>query len=519
MRNSGLLNTSLPSYIVASIAVMLSPGAAAQDNPHVPEYGNRATAALSLKEEESLAQLLLAELQREPLSIQDPIADEWLYDLIGRLRQGQLAAAGRQFHSVILLDPRLNAFAVPGGVFGFNYGLFRLADEEAQFAAVAAHEIAHVTEQHFARSNLSKKDSARGSALSVFAAILGGISFGPAVGFAGLFSSLAKQQQDALSFSRLAESEADVRGFRMMEAANYDLDGPADMFATMLRNIGDERYRLPGYLSSHPLTSDRVNKMRTLATSAQERGLKGRKDSERYQLVRRRLDSVVSPLDLLQSSLSDLEKADTNHDRRIATYGLAMAHWRLGRYQSAIDLLAALMEDDQINLLFPASMVEIMRDAGQPGDAVSAGLDALELAPGNYPLALATASASREIGRTSEALVLLKSIHPHWQSQPAVLLEYTRVHEASGNLFAFKRSQADYLASLGHYDQAIRELIRLLPLANNYPEVYVAVEGTISELAELQKQQRALLGPPRNGATGALSRTPASAQADAPPGR
>jgi len=47
-------------------------------------------------------------------------------------------------------DPTPNAFALPGGKVGVNTGLFDVAENEAQLAAVMAHEVGHVVAQHSA---------------------------------------------------------------------------------------------------------------------------------------------------------------------------------------------------------------------------------------------------------------------------------------------------------------------------------------------------------------------------------
>jgi len=50
------------------------------------------------------------------------------------------------FHVVNVAD--INAFALPGGSIFVNLGTIQAADDEAQLAAVMAHEISHVVLQH-----------------------------------------------------------------------------------------------------------------------------------------------------------------------------------------------------------------------------------------------------------------------------------------------------------------------------------------------------------------------------------
>ena len=75
-----------------------------------------------------------------------PITDE----LVKRLKQGpQLAPYN--INLVIPNNRQFNAFAIPGGVIGINLGIFLLAESEGEFASVVAHELAHLSQEHFLR--------------------------------------------------------------------------------------------------------------------------------------------------------------------------------------------------------------------------------------------------------------------------------------------------------------------------------------------------------------------------------
>lgn len=58
------------------------------------------------------------------------------------------AADGPGLRFVVLLDPTLNAFAMPNGWIGVHTGLLTRLENESQLAAVLAREIAHVTHRH-----------------------------------------------------------------------------------------------------------------------------------------------------------------------------------------------------------------------------------------------------------------------------------------------------------------------------------------------------------------------------------
>ena len=69
-----------------------------------------------------------------------------------------LESSKKAFEVLVIEDNNLNAFAAPGGIIGINAGLFRYSDNEAQFASVVAHELAHLSQRHFARQVLESSD-------------------------------------------------------------------------------------------------------------------------------------------------------------------------------------------------------------------------------------------------------------------------------------------------------------------------------------------------------------------------
>src|SRR6185312_17108028 len=73
-------------------------------------------------------------------------------------------------------DEEVNAFALPGGFFYVNSGVILAADDEAEFAGVMAHEIAHVCARHATR-NLTKSEITQYASLPL-------IFFGGPVGYA-----------------------------------------------------------------------------------------------------------------------------------------------------------------------------------------------------------------------------------------------------------------------------------------------------------------------------------------------
>ncbi|MUG91433.1 M48 family metalloprotease [Scytonema sp. UIC 10036] len=139
----------------------------------------------------------------------------------------------------VVQDDSINAFATAGGYVYVTTGLLRAADNEAQLAAVLAHEIGHIASRH-------SIEQMRQTAITRGLANAAGLDRSTAV---QLGVELALQRPR----SRKDEYEADRRGIQTLARAGYD---PRAMIAFLqkLRNQPTP----PTFLSTHPAPDDRI---------------------------------------------------------------------------------------------------------------------------------------------------------------------------------------------------------------------------------------------------------------------
>jgi predicted Zn-dependent protease len=155
----------------------------------------------------------------------------------------------------VLDSPIVNAFALPGGFIYITRGLMAVANDEAELAAVIAHEIGHVTGRHSAARYSSGMLTQLGA--TVLSAAVGRADVSRAV---GLGSNLYMS-----SYSREQEHEADMLGVRYLARAGYDTMAMSDFLNNMeryqqaeSRAVGKAGSNTPSYFSSHPPTPERV---------------------------------------------------------------------------------------------------------------------------------------------------------------------------------------------------------------------------------------------------------------------
>ena len=144
-----------------------------------------------------------------------------------------------------------NAFALPDGTIIFTDEMVRLANHDDELVAILTHEIGHVVHRHGLRTII--QDSLLGFALLAIT--------GDAAGSSELFLGLPVLLTQ-LAYSRTFEREADNYALDYLRAN----DIPPIHFAHLMRRIeqttpphskGSEP-KWSGYLSSHPLTTERI---------------------------------------------------------------------------------------------------------------------------------------------------------------------------------------------------------------------------------------------------------------------
>ena len=153
-----------------------------------------------------------------------------------------------EFH--VVNDASVNAFALPGGFIFVTRGLLTYINDEAELATVVGHEIGHVTNRHsvqqISKGQLATLGLGLGSILSSDVAKYSGVA---SQGLQVLF----------LKYSRDAESQADMAGFRYALGQNYDVREMSSVFHTLDRvDQSSGGGKLPNWLSTHPAPADRV---------------------------------------------------------------------------------------------------------------------------------------------------------------------------------------------------------------------------------------------------------------------
>ena len=302
----------------------------------LPTLGDGSSRIVSPAMEKQIGRQFLKQINAVLPTIDDPILKYYVETQIADL--AQYSQLKEKVLEVVLIDsPAVNAFAAPGGVVGVNLGLLLTAEDVHEYSSVMAHELAHLSQRHFARGIEEQREAMLPTMASMIAAIAIGMAAGGDAGLAAMSASQAAAQSSQLRYSRSRETEADRIGMNTLVNAGLDPDGMARMFDRMGRAY---RYssKPPEFLLTHPLTERRVADAKTNALKYPPRQYE---DSPDYTLARMR--AVVHYADSPEVAVKHFRKevAD-NPDSAAAQYGLALALSRAGEHDEAVPLADAL---------------------------------------------------------------------------------------------------------------------------------------------------------------------------------
>ena len=458
----------------------------AQNNSQIklPELGDRVSGAVSSAQEKAIGEAFLKQAYAQAPLINDSLIQEYTELLVFRLSE-KSKVQDRYFNVLLIDDPSLNAFAAPGSIIGVNGGLFLEAENEGQFASVMAHELAHLSQRHFARNVLRSQDSSLSSALVLVSSIaIALITNQPQA----IIGGSAFMQQENLRYSRLFEKEADRVGFTNLVASGYDPYTMGEMFENMNRMKRYYGEAPPEFLLTHPVTSSRVNDAFNAAESIDVSGSK--KDSLDYSFIRSRLKVYYEKIPA--SSVSYFKDAFKKSNLPSDHYGLALALNKNNEFENSISVINDLIDRFPKNLILNTTRVEIYLNAGLYQEASNHVDEFLSISPGNYPLTITKAKILNETGEYFAAEELLREQLLKRNGDPYLWLLLSDIQRDGKNVVGYYQSKAEYHFLLGQYEEAISQLEFALQLTKNNFQVSESVMTKMIDIKNIINNSRGL---------------------------
>ena len=317
---------------------------------------------------------------------------EFMNDL-GNVLVERLGEQPFDYRFRVLVNPELNAFAVPGGYVYFHTGTLLTVGGVEELAGVLAHELAHVKGHHQARL-------AQEIAIPNLLATLAGLAAGVAAGNAGpMIAAQGLNVALQLQYTRAYEDEADRVGAIFLNRAGYTTEGMVRFFERiLLEKEKMPEQQVPPYLYSHPQIESRIEVVRALGQKLKPTTEPPRLD-DRFHEMQARLAYLVAKR---RTSMGDVAPYDRAKAQPLLD--AASARRDAGDVTGA---LAKLVEAEQVEPLDPRVGVlrgDILAAAGRPADAAVAYRRAIRLDPNPPAVLLSLARAYRDAGDRREAI-------------------------------------------------------------------------------------------------------------------
>ena len=176
----------------------------------------------------------------------------------------------------LLRTPYFNASMAPNGMMQVWSGLLLRAANEAQLAAVLAHEIGHYLRRH---SLERLRDTRSKSALAQFLGMAFGVAGAGSVGQIAQLGVMAS----LFSFSRDNEREADAIGLELMHRAGYDAAEASKVWAQLIDENAGEDSGGTLLFATHPAADERRRTLAAAAGQLKTAGATGEAYAERYR--------------------------------------------------------------------------------------------------------------------------------------------------------------------------------------------------------------------------------------------
>lgn len=282
----------------------------------------------------------------------DYVADPKLTEYVAHVGKKLAAVSDRPqlpYEFSVLDNTIPNAWALPGGKISINIGLLVNLQNEAELAAVLAHEIVHSAARHGAQA-MQRAAFLQTGLMGLSAAIEGQAYEGAVMQGANIGAGLITTK-----YSRSAELEADKYGIKYMEKAGYDPEAAVtlqEMFVKL-----EEQHNttwLDGLFATHPPSEERVKANEATASGYPKGGYIGEKE---YQRAISRLTKTKPAYDAMdrgykllfrgdpQAALEQAEKAIGIEPREGHFYNLqGKSLVMLRRYKEALSAFDTAIE-------------------------------------------------------------------------------------------------------------------------------------------------------------------------------
>ncbi|MBI3561915.1 MAG: M48 family metallopeptidase [Gammaproteobacteria bacterium] len=452
------------------------------DSP-LPDIGQSGASLLTPAEERRTGEAVVRNIRQAGGIIEDPQLTDYINYLGAQLLPYADNPDQNRFQFFIVDDNSINAFALPGGFIGVNYGLILASESESELASVIAHEIAHVTQRHYARAY----EHASNTQLPVLAALIAAIilgSKGNELGQAAVTSAAAGTLQQQINFTRHNEEEADRIGIQLLAKAGFDATAMAGFFDKLDKQSRLQGENVPNFLRSHPVNTQRITDAQSRA--AQYPKAKPR-DTLSYQLMRQRLLALTAsnPETVLAQCDKELNSEKNPVLSQPSRYGEALLLIRLKKYAQAENEIHRLLNLQPQRIAYLLADAEILAKNNRLPEALNFYESILKLYPTNAAIIHDYVAALLRAQRADTAKNVLTQYMKTNVPEPEFFQYLAQAESMLNNPASSHEALAEYYYATGQYHQSLDQI----QLALKLPRLDFYTASRLEARAQLIKQE------------------------------
>nr|WP_099049319.1 M48 family metalloprotease [Acinetobacter bohemicus] len=445
----------------------------------VPEIGS-GIGLIDQQKEKMIGEKVFREVQRHMPVMQNPWLEDQLFNVFAHiLSQTQL---GQPIGLVIINDAQINAFAVPGGLFALNAGLITSARNMDEVAGVMAHEVAHVSQRHYSRS----QEAFKGQGLLTLAGLLVGALVASQadgdIGTAVMLGTQAALMDKQLNYSRNQEREADRIGMQYMYSAGYNPQSMADFFEVMHRATSQVSF-LPDFWLTHPLSTERMSEARLRANQLPQ--VKSNLHDEDFEILK--WYSMVISNQATEQQLQIL----ANRKNFAGQVALSAFYLKQGDYVLAQQVLDQAKMHQRLNNLMILIQTDIYLGQNKVDEAYTAIQSTARIMPENRALAFKLAEVlirQKEAGQALSLIQRFSNKNPRDIAAWRLMQQAANIDQQSPlrtvNVLRY-RAEVEYWS--GWEENAIKSLLHAERLVKNNEGLSAKLK---IRLSEMQKERQ-----------------------------
>lgn len=340
-------------------------------------------------------------------------------------------------------DARLNAFVAGGQRMFINTGLLMRAEDPEEVIGVIAHEAGHIAGGHLARF----QDELRNAKTKSIIAMVAGVAAGLAARDGRVAGAIVGGGQgvafsDLLKYSRTQESAADAAALKYLDRTGISARGLLEFFELLRREVRLTGGREHPYLSTHPLTNDRIATVSGhLALSRFANAPTPNDLADKHARMRAKLIGFMEPL---ETTLQVYRESDNSVPAR---YARTIAYYQRSDLDAALPLVDSLIADEPDNPYFYEIKGQMLLENRRVEDSLVPYQRMVDLAPQEPLLRTALAKAQVETGDPALLEPALTNLRASVRVDPTMSETWrllTVVNGRLGNQGELALSQAEY---------------------------------------------------------------------------